>query len=81
MDNETISRLRRKLMNASNEIDAIDELIQVHNEDDESKSYRRLCEIQDEIKSIATQLDRLFNAAEKIKATETDLPELDAFFK
>jgi hypothetical protein len=60
-DKETKKRLKLKLYNALKEIDGLAEFIQVHNEDDESAAYRRGCEMQDEVKHMATRLESIFN--------------------
>ena len=70
MNKETKSRLERKLMNAGKEIDSLDAFLQVHNEDDESKTFRRLCEMQDELQAMSTALTRMFDRARELKAEE-----------
>lgn len=60
-DKETIQRFRRKLLNATNEVDGLVTFIQVHNEDDESAPYRRGCEMQDELRNMADRLGALFD--------------------
>lgn len=62
-DKETKQRFKRKLLNATTELDGLVAFIQVHNEDDDSKAFRRGNEMQDELEHFAKRLAAMFDKA------------------